>query len=375
MKRLQTLIWKEFRQLTADPAGLRLMIFPVLIQVFVLSYAITTEVRNITVTICDRSITPQSQSLIASITHNTLFIYKGMSQSESEVRLKLDNGSARLGLVIPSDFSKTLETPGGAHVSLLIDGQDAGGSNVSAGYLNAIVSTWALNHFTKKLEGQGISFDNMMPVHTSPCILFNPLLNSTWYMVPALAVLLVTMISALLTSFSIVREKESGTLEQLLVTPVKSWEIVVGKTIPFLIIGLIELAAILILASLWFGIPFKGNILVVALFAIIYMISTLGIGTLTSAIAKTPYQALFMIWFILLFFILLSGFFLPLENMPIWVQQVTRINPVRYFMFSLREIFLKGSGIADLWREAISMLVIGVIVYGLALLAFKRRIG
>ncbi|HAJ79846.1 MAG TPA: ABC transporter permease [Fibrobacteres bacterium] len=373
MNFIKAIIIKELRQLKADPIMGKLIIFPVLIQMFVLGYAITTEVKNTTITIVDKSNTPQSVSLVQTITHNKLFRYIGPAGSEYEAKKMLDCGRAKLALVIPADFTlksgKNIETP----ISLLIDGQDANSSNVAAGYLNAIILGWNLGNIQKKTLSAGMPGESIAPVSVRTAILFNPLLKSTWYMIPALAVILVTMVTALLTGFSIVKEKESGTLEQLMVTPLKPIHLILGKIIPFIVIGLLELCAVLAIATLWFGIPFRGNFLLLILFALVYIASSLGIGILTSTVSRTPQQVLFLTFFVMIFFLLLSGFFIPIENMPDWVQKLTCINPLRYFMFIIREIFLKGSGMAQLWREGLYMAIIGVVVLSGALLTFKRR--
>lgn len=192
-------------------------------------------------------------------------------------------------------------------------------------------------------------------------------------MVPALVVLLITMVTSLLSGLSIVKEKEAGTLEQLMVTPLRPIHLIFGKTIPYLIIGFIELCVFVLFAVLWFKIPFRGSIFTFFLFGFIYMLSSLGIGILTSTIARTPQQVLLLIWFLLMCFILLSGFFIPVENMPLWIQKVTIANPVRWFMFAVREIFLKGSGIQYLWKESIYMAVTGITVFGAAILLFQRK--
>jgi ABC-2 type transport system permease protein len=375
MKRLGIIIWKEFRQLHNDPVSVRLMIFPVLVQMFVLGYAVTTEVRNTPVVICDRSNTPQSRSLTNTVAGNSLFVFRGMAKTENDVRRMLDAGQARAGLVIGPDFAGALGRNESAHIELILDGQDANSSSVAGGYVRAIVQGWAMQVYARKLEALGKNLDDFIPVKVRPVILFNPLLKSTWYMVPAITVLLVTMVTALLTGFSIVKEREAGTLEQLLVTPLKSFELVLGKSVPFMIIGFVELCAVLLIAKLWFRIPFCGNYAVIFAFSFVYMFSSIGLGVLVSSIARTPHQALYFTWFILIFFVLLSGFFLPLENMPRWIQQITLVNPLRYFMLAVRDIFLKGSGIPELWREGLAMLVTGVAVYGCALVSFKRKSG
>jgi len=375
MNMLGTIIWKEFRQIKADPLMIRLIVFPVFLQLFVLGYAITTEVKHTTITIVDYCRTPQSRSLTQTIEHSPLFTYTGPSASETAAHESMDKGTTKLALIIPADFSRVLNAGvADAPVQLLVDGQDANSANVAAGYMNAVINLWNKDILTKKLEARGLRIESMIPIRVQPAILFNPMLKSTWYMVPALAVVLVTMITALLTGFSIVKEKEAGTLEQLMVTPVSPLHIVLGKVIPLIVIGLLELCLALVGAIAWFGVPFRGNFFTLLVFGIVYMISSLGIGICTSTIARTAQQVLFLTFFVLVFFLLLSGFFIPVENMPGWVQQVTAINPLRYFMEIIRDIFLKGSGFAELWKQGAAMLCIGCVVFGAALLAFNRKV-
>jgi ABC-2 type transport system permease protein len=347
---------------------------PVIVQALIMGYAITTEVRNTPVTICDRDATPRSRSLVQSIAANPLFVFTGLAQSEEEVRRRIDHGEARLGVIIPRRFDRAMTGGEPARVAVVVDGQDANSSAVASGYLDAVVTSWAGGRLRRHLEGAGLAVAREHVPRVQPTVLFNPRLESTWYMVPALAVLLVTMITALLTGFSIVREKERGTLEQLMVTPITTPQLIMGKSIPFMIVGLVELSVVLLIAMLWFGIPFRGSYPALLLLAVVYMFSSIGVGILTSTVARTPHQSLFLIWFTLIFFILLSGFFIPVENMPWWVRQITRINPVRYFMFCVREMFLKGTGPASLWREGVAMLSIGCILYGTAMVAFRRRV-
>lgn len=374
MRFIRVIIWKELKQIKADPIMIRLIIFPVFLQMFIMGYALTTEVKNTTLTVVDKSNTPQSASLVRDFIHNPLFVYTGQSASELDARKKLDYGQARLALIIPRDFPLDLDRGNGATVGLFVDGQDANSSNVAAGYAQSVILGWNGRYLQKKLGALGVRIENVLPVNVRPVILFNPMLKSTWYMVPGLAVVLVTIVTALLTGLSIVKEKESGTLEQLMVTPVSSLHVILGKVMPLVLIGLVELCAVLLIATLWFGVPFKGNILTLLLFGFIYMTSSLGIGIFTSTVARTPQQVLFLTFFILVFFLLLSGFFIPVENMPSWVRKVTIVNPLRYFMFIIREIFLKGSGIAELWRQGLSMLCIGFCVFTGALLTFHRKV-
>lgn len=353
--------------------SIKLMIFPVIAQALIMGYALTTEVKHTPVTVYDNSRTLSSRSLITSISNNELFNFRAQSSSYDEVRERIDRGDVRLGMIIPKDFETDLKNGAGANIQLLIDGQDANSSNVSSGYLNAVISQWGSAYLKKQAELMGKDIDVLIPVKVNPVILFNPMLKSTWYMVPALVVLLITMITSLLTGLSIVKEKEKGTLEQLMVTPVKPIHLIFGKTVPYLLIGFIELCIFIVFVLLWFGIPFKGSFFVLLLFAAVYMMSSLGIGILTSTIARTPQQVLFLIWFVLIFFILLSGFFIPVENMPQWVQDVTTINPVKYFMIAVRELCLKGTSLNDMLPQLYNLATIGVVVFLASVLFFHRR--
>jgi ABC-2 type transport system permease protein len=374
MKFIRMILWKEFLHIKADPLMVRLITIPVLLQLFVIGYALTVEVKNIPILICDRSNTPQSREVVSLIRQSDRFVYKG-SAHEHEAHALIYEGVAKIAILIPKDFTRSMESKSGGSIQIIADGQDANSSNVALGYCKAIISGWAKNRLAHKLEKAGMDIDRLIPVTVSTNILYNPMLKSTWYMIPALSVLLVTIVTALLTGLSIVRERESGTFEQLMVTPIKPIHIIFGKIIPFAIIGLLEITVVLIIATVWFKIPFQGNILVLFTFAIAYMISSLGIGIFISTITRTPQQVLFLTWFVLIFFILLSGFFVPVENMPHWVQSITYANPVRFFMFAVREIFLKGTGFEGLWEEFLILLSIGAFVFSLALLSFNRRAG
>ncbi len=393
MKLLFTIIWKEFLQLRRDKTSLRLVFIVPFVQMILLGYALTTEVKHTPVAVLDHDNGPRSRSLIQAVSNNALFRFQGYVESETRMRELLDRGEIQIGLIIPEDFDRSLERatslnasapdgapslgagPGenGAAVQLWVDGQDANSSGVARGYLSAILNQWSTAYLSTKLFASGIRLDQMLPLKVESTVLFNPLLKSTWYMIPGIAVILVTMVTALLTGFSIVREKEAGTLEQLMVTPLRPVHVVVGKAAPFFLIGVLELMFALIVAQVWFKVPFRGSYLTLLVFSACYMLSSLGIGIFTSTVARTQQQALFIIWFFLLFFMLLSGFFLPVENMPHWVQSVTYANPVRYFMHVLREMFLKGSGFKELWREGLAMLGIGFFVFTFSVLKFNRK--
>ncbi|MFQ6618499.1 MAG: ABC transporter permease, partial [Fidelibacterota bacterium] len=203
---------------------------------------------------------------------------------------------------------------------------------------------------------------------------YNPNLKSTYFMIPGIVAVLLTMITSLITSMGIVREREIGTLEQLMVTPIRSYQLIAGKTIPFAILGLVEITFALAVGTLWFQIPLLGNIGILFLFCFVFLLTTLGLGLFVSTAATTQQQAMFIAWFINVFALIMSGFLFPLENMPKMLQYISYLNPLRYFITVLRELFLKGSGINYLYKEGIIMLLFGLVIFTLSALRFRKRI-
>jgi len=374
MNFIRMILWKEFLHIKADKLMVRLITVPVLIQLFVIGYALTVEVKNIPIAACDRSNTPQSRELLSRIQRFDRFIFKGVFP-ETAAKELLYRGEAKMVVIIPADFSKEILDKEGSAVQLIADGQDANSSKVALGYCSMIIGNWARHKLEFRLTQMGMDIKTLIPVEINIDILFNSMLKSTWFMIPALAELLITIVTALLTGFSIVKERENGTFEQLMVTPVKSIHVIIGKAVPFIIIGLIEMSVVMLVATFWFKIPFRGSLVTLFVFALTYMISSLSIGIFTSTVTRSSQQVLFLTWFILIFFILLSGFFIPVENMPRWVQILTYINPVRFFMVAVRDIFLKGSGFMLLLNELRTLLIIGISVFGMAFISFRRRVG
>lgn len=374
MRMLKAIIRKEFLHLKADPMMVRLMVAPVLIQLFVIGYSLTVEVRNIPFAVVDHSRTPESRSLLECFSGNPLFVFRGLAEDEGALRNMLDRGRVKAALVIPAAFARELQSPEGAEVAFLADGTDANYSAVASGYVNAMVARWMADELKERLAAQGRDLETLVPVRVMDDVRFNPLLKSTWYMIPALVVLLVTIVTAMFTGFAIVKEKENGTFEQLLVTPVKPVHVIFGKCIPGVLIGLVEIGLFFVIALFWFGIPFRGSLWTFLFFAVIYMMSSLGVGIFVSTVARTLQQVLFLTFFAFIFFILLSGFFIPVENMPHWVQVITCLNPVRFFMAAVRAIFLKGATLSQLWREAAFLIVIGTSIFALSFLFFRRKV-
>jgi ABC-2 type transport system permease protein len=280
-----------------------------------------------------------------------------------------------LAVVIPKHFGRSLETGKPTEIEILLDGQNSNAAGIALGYCNRIIYRFASDRAAAGLARSPSIARAMRFVEPETRIWYNPELKSVYFMIPGIIAILLTIITMLLTGLAIVKERETGTLEQLLVTPLKPWQIIAGKTIPFAMLGIAEMALATTAGVLWFHIPIAGNVALLALLAFTFILATLGLGVLISTLAGTQQQALFITWFFLQIFILLSGLFYPIENMPRAVQMITVINPLRYFIAINREIFLKGGGLGVLWPELRSLLVIGVCVFGFATLRFHKRAG
>ena len=369
------LVRKELRQVFRDPTMLRIIFLMPLAQLFVLGYAVTFDVKNVALLAIDRDVTSASRGLVDRFAHNEHFIVKRIGDPGARVEGYLRRGEAMIAIVIPKDFGRSLETGRPTEIEILLDGSNSNTAGIALGYCNRIIYRFAADRAAEGLARAPSITRAPRLIEPETRIWYNPELKSVYFMIPGIIAILLTIITMLLTGLAIVKERETGTLEQLLVTPLKPWQIIAGKTIPFAMLGIAEMALATTAGVLWFGIPLAGNVALLALLGITFIIATLGLGVLISTIAGTQQQALFVTWFFLQIFIMLSGLFYPIENMPRAVQTITVINPLRYFIAINREIFLKGGGLDVLWPELRSLLVIGVCVFGFATLRFHKRTG
>jgi ABC-2 type transport system permease protein len=372
MRALRHLIRKEFRQIFRDTAMLRIIFMMPVVQLLVFSYASTTDLRNVRVCVLDDDHSAQSRRLIEAFQHSDVFVLGPMAENPEDLSRLLLDDKARLTLWIPRGFAKDLAEGAAPQVGINVDGQNSSVAGRASAYARGIVSqaTGRMMRETGKeptapAAGQVVGVTRFF---------YNPELESRFYMVPGILVLLITVISAFLTGMAVVREKEIGTLEQLLVSPLRPTEIVMGKTIPFVIIAYFELALAGTIAMLWFRLPLAGSVWLLAVAAMAYLLVTLGVGLLASTLSQTQQQAMLTVWFFLVFGILMSGFFYPVENMPVWAQWISAADPVRYIMNIVRGIFLKGAGLGDLWRDLAVLTAMGVFVFGMAAQRFQKRV-
>jgi len=374
MRQIFYLVQKEFRQIFRDFSMVRILFVVPLIQIFILGNAITTDVKNIKIIFNDQDRTPYSREFIGRFVHSKYFIIKGFEEDYTRLSSYLDSGKANLAIVIPRHFQRDIVLKKKPDIQLLIDGVDGNSAGVSLGYITDIVQQYQ-ERLMEHSPDLSLQVKNIRRVEMEPRFWFNPNLESKLYIVPGIIALILLIITLFLTSMGIVREKEIGTLEQLMVTPIRSYQLVIGKIIPFSILGILEIMISMGFVYLIFGIGVKGSLLLLLFESSLFIISTLGLGIFISTISDTQQQALFVAWFFMIFAILLSGFFIPIANMPPVIQHITRLNPLRYFIVILREIYLKGTSIRDLIPETLAMLTFGIGLFLAAVIRFRKKLG
>lgn len=373
MQQIIYLIQKEFRQVFRDKPMLAIIFFAPIVQMIVLGFAITIDVKNVKTIIADYDNSPVSREIGRRFEHNPYFSVQGYVKGQSAIREKIDDWEAQMAIVIPQDFSQDLQRRMRPEIQLIVDGLDGNTAGIALGYAQGILSEYAAD-----IVQANQTFARQMMraklVEPQTRMWYNLNLESKNYMVPGLIAVLLTLVSMFLSSMGLVREKEIGTLEQLMVTPIKTWQLILGKVLPFLILGFVGLIVMLIVAFIVFQLAVKGSILLLFALSALYLLSTLGLGIFISTLAQTQQQAMFISWFFMVFMIFMSGFFFPIANMPPLIQKITYLDPMRYFVIILREIFLKGSSAKFLVNEILCLLGFGVVILALSSMKFRKRV-
>ncbi len=360
------LVKKEFIQIRRDRNMLGVIFAMPIIQLLLLGYAVNTDVKQLATDVYDFDQSRLSREFVQSFEPGGYFVTDQRLSDEDLPLWELDNrfrtGAAEVAIILPDDFSEKLNRDENVTIGLITDGADANAARAGMGYASQIV---------RRFSEQTTGFSQ--PVEMRHKFLYNPELESVYYMVPGIVATLLTMVTVMLTSMAIVREREMGTLEQLTVTPISSTALLLGKISTFALLGILEMSIALTVGILWFGIPFVGSPVLLFLLSALYLVTTLGMGMFFSTVTSTQQQAMFLAWFFSVFAILTSGFFTPISNMPGWLQQVTLINPMRYFMEVVRGIMMKGAGVADLLPEIAAMAVYGAVLFSLSAMRFRKR--
>jgi ABC-2 type transport system permease protein len=374
MQQIFYLIQKEFRQVFRDPAMLAIMFFVPLVQMVVLGFALTVDVKNVRTVIVDYDDSATSRALIRRFENNPYFTVVGHVKGNSAIRRELDAWHAQLAIVVPLDFSRSLARGTAPSVQVIADGVDGNTAGISLGYARGVLEGYATTELLR--SGRTTTSAAGIPSFVVPLarMWYNLNLESKNYMVPGLIAVLLTLLSMFLTSMGLVREKELGTLEQLMVTPIGTWQLILGKVLPFLILCFFELGLTIGVAFLVFQLQAAGSLVLLFGLATLYLLSTLGLGIFISTLAQTQQQAMFISWFFMIFMIFMSGFLFPIRNMPHIVQLLTYVDPMRYFVIILREIFLKGGSVENLLNEIGWLAGFGLVIISLSSLKFRKRV-
>lgn len=369
LDRIFSLLLKEFRQLLRDKRTRALALgFPVF-QLFVFGYAAVLDVKHIATAVCDRDQSATSRDLVARLRATDYFDLDVFTTNEAEMTYLLDRGTINAIVEIPADFEKDIRRGRTAQVRLVTDGTNPTVASVVGSYAGSVVQANAQDILTKR---------GGLPAREGVVVLeqralYNPSLDNRWYYVPGIIAMVVLIVGMNLTAMSIVREKEQGTLEQLIVTPIRSGELIVGKTLPFVLVILVTISLQTLVGYFWFGVPLRGHLPTLYLGIVLFLVLSLGLGIFISTISQTQQQAMLTGFFVMMPSILLSGFMFPVENMPPAIRILTWLNPMRHFLLIMRVVFLKGGGLDVLWPQYTALAVLGFTVFVLAAVRFQKR--
>jgi len=368
-ERIQQIIVKEFLQALRDKRKRFLIIGPPLLQLFMFGYVATTDVNHIATAVYDLDRTQQSRELLKKFEASGYFYVHATPESPDELRDLLDRGNVLCALQINPGFARDIKKGIATDIQILVDGTDSNTATIAVNYAARIVAEYAQQWVSEAVKTR------LNSIEFRPVVWYNPALRSRNYNVPGVIALIIMLIGLMLTSMAIVREREVGTMEQLMVTPIRPVELILGKTIPFALIGFFDMALVTVVGVLWFQIPIKGAFALLTLGTALYLLSVLGIGLFISTVTHNQQQALMATMLFLMPAILLSGFMFPIENMPILFQSVTYLNPLRYFLVIIRGVFLKGNGLAILWPQMAALLLLGAVITTISALRFQKRQG
>lgn len=375
LSRLKHILKKEFIQFFGDKRLVAQVLIAPILQLILFGYVVSTDVKNINTIVFDQDRSAQSRGIIKKFSSSGYFRIKDYAGSIEDIKKALDDNSASVALNIPPDFSKLLAGGHNAPMQIIVDGTNSNNAGIALNYAQRIIQAQSKDLILEKFNAANGKLGSFNLPDPSIRIWFNPELKSVYYMVPGLVAMLLTIITMLLTSVAIVKEREQGTMEQLIVTPVRKIEIILGKTLPFVIVAFIQIILVITVGSLWFHVPIRGSIGLLFLCSFIFLFTTLGLGILFSTISQSQQEALIGAFLFFLVAMLLSGFIFPIESMPDWIQPITYIVPLRYFLVILRGIFLKGVGIKLLWHQGLAMIAFSILIFTVAIVRFNKKIG
>lgn len=373
IERVKRMTIKEFTHVFRDPKMKGVVFLMPIIQALVFGYAVTTDVRNVATAVYDLDNSSASRELVARFENSGYFEIVSTPGADDEARGLLDRGDVRAVLRMNKGFEKDLLGSRSAQLQVLLDGTDSNTAGIVLDYSSRIAGAFSREVLASRLARQrGLVAASMPGVEIETRAWFNENLESRNFYVPGVIAMLVMLITLMLTSMAVVREKEVGTMEQVMVTPITPGEFILGKSLPFAIIGFIDVIVIALICVFWFDVPIRGNLMLLLVASGLFIMTTLGIGLIISTISQTQQQAMMSTFFFYFPAVLLSGFMFPIANMPKLIQWLTFANPLRYFLVIIRGIFLKGVGPAVLWPQMLALVLMGCLTLWIASRRFQK---
>jgi ABC-2 type transport system permease protein len=374
MRAVLSIIWKEFVQLRRDPRLFPVIFISPVLQLLLLGYAANLDVRDIPSVVCDMDRSQASRGFVDGFANSGYFSVRARVERMEDIDRFLDSGRAAMAFVVPRGFGDKLAGGKQASVMIIADGAESQSATIGVNYATMIAGRYTQRVILDKFERIKASGVRPVLVDSEVRVWYNPELRSRNFMIPGVLGLILMIMTLSLASMGIVREKENGTMEQLIVTPIRPHQLIVGKLLPFVLIGLVEAAFVVAVAKWWFLIPVRGSVPLLFALSLAFMLNTLGIGLFISTISRTQQQAMFTTIFFIMPMILLGGFVFPIENMPRFFQFVSHAIPTRYFFVIIRGILLRGAGWPELWDQAAALLVLGAVLFFLSVLRFHKKL-
>lgn len=371
--RLSSIIRKEFIQIFRDKRTLALILVIPVMQLFLLGYAATNDVRNVPLAVFDQSNSPQSRALLDAYRAADYFQIAYVAGSEVELQSLIERGQAAAALIIPPDYANRL-ADGEAQVAFILDGSDPSVASTALSAAQLIGQNHATGILASRIARSGQGLKLQPPVQVLTTVWYNPDLVSAHFMIPGVIGMILFAITAILTATAVVRERERGTIEQLIVTPIRSGELVIGKILPYTLLALFDTVVVLFVGHWWFGVPIRSSLALILGISALFLLSGLGIGLFASTIANTQQEAMLTVWMTLLPSIFLSGFFFPLEAMPEVLRWVSYAIPLRYYLSIIRVLLLKGVGLESILPDVIALTLFGLLIMTAAALRFRKRL-
>jgi len=375
LSRLKQMLIKEFIQVFRDKRTRIVLFGPPIIQMLIFGYAATFEVHNVPTAVLDLDHSQESRELISRFSSSPYLAVQRQLADSREIGDLLQRGDATIALQINPGFAQTLRKGETAPLQVIVDATNSNTALIAAGYVNQIALSFARDYQQDRIFRISPQLIEKMPnLQLEQRPWYNSDLRSRWFFVPGIVGSLTLVLVTTLTAFAVVREREIGTLEQIMVTPIRPAEFILGKTLPFFLIGLFDVSLIAIVGTVWFQAPFRGNVLVLLLGAVLFLLCMLGVGLLISTVSSTQQQAMVTSFFFIIPAITFSGFGFPISTMPLWLQYLTYLSPLRYFLVVLRGTYLKGIGLNILWPEMLSMAGLGTALLSIAILRFHKAL-